>query len=152
MPRLITFLEALLAYEVTIFAETGRHASDQHLTGYALQHPEQADFAQGFYEIPQRWVNEYFVQEQQVGEDGWEPAAVIHLVNWRKWQEDWSRTVLAPVAEVYHRAQVQAQQAGMGIREALMLTDTYKEAKEVTLAWWKDDARAGTENMVFNEF
>lgn len=151
-PRLVAFLTALLSYEPTIYADMGRHPSDQHLTGYALQQSDQVDFAAGFYEIPQNWLNGYFLPTKEPGGEGRQPAALIHLVNWRKWQEDWKRTVQRPVENIYKDAMRRAAARGTGVREALMDTDSWREAKRVTEDWWRDEAQAGTANMYFNEY
>ena len=155
-PRLIEFLETTLSYQSVIEAATGKRPySDQHLYCYALQRPEQRDFADGLYEIPQRWFNGYHrppSQQNEDAEDMLEPAVTMHLVNWVKWREPWRKTVQRPVTAIYRAAERTAREQDLSIQDVFLLSEVSQAAKLFAERWWSTRAVAGTGSIRFNEY
>ena len=146
--QLAAFLMSMISNEGVLFAATGIHPSDQHLFGYTLQQSKHANVRERFYTISQRWLNAYWVE-------GHGPALHVHLVNQRKWQEDWRRTVVGHADGVYKKAAEMIQDLGgaghpEGVRAGLEMMDEWREAREAGRRFWQD-AKGGIEGVLFNE-
>lgn len=171
--RVASFLLSMIANEPILHAETGIHPSDQHLLGYTIQQRANEDVSKGFYQIPQRWLNSYWVDDGTGVGLGTEPMLHVHLVNQRKWQEDWRVTVLGYAEGVYAAAGVAGvsgieSEAGEGVDNEvgnpgiegdgeevlgsgrMMQLDGWKVAKDSAERWWRS-ARGGIEGIHFNE-
>lgn len=138
--RLASFLMSMIANEAVLFSINRVHPSDQLLFAYTLQESRHVDVTKGFYLIPQRWINSYWIEG-----DG--PALHLHLVNQRKWQENWPQTVIGAGNEVYRAA---GDAAGEAVRAALESTDNWKIAKDRASAFW-GEAKGGIDGVLFNE-
>ncbi|ORX37229.1 hypothetical protein BD324DRAFT_681145 [Kockovaella imperatae] len=147
--RLATFLMDMLANEIELFESIGIHPSDKHLFGYTLQQDKHKDVAEASVQIPQRWLNAYHIEG-----DG--PALHVHLVNQRKWEEDWKRTIIGRADEVYEEARRQklvisrGSSTRVGLRDALVQMNSWREARDVAREFWRDPKR-GIGGIIFNE-
>ncbi|WVQ81413.1 hypothetical protein IAT38_003537 [Cryptococcus sp. DSM 104549] len=141
-PLILELVEwCLLTFESTPDKGDGWAPSDQILLGRRLL--DDPELASHFYEIPQRWLNAYFLEP----EDEWAPPQLqVHFVNRLKFKYAFMPVVKA-LSEVLVRGREAAERAGKGGTGLELLPDVEK-AERAGREWWAQ-AKSGVKDMRF---